>query len=286
MGRQLLKEILRLMIIFCTFFFAATFTQAFGPEGFSMKHYLTEVRHLALSLPHIADFNFQISGGFIRRDLFPFIFQPWFNTLKIFILSLLIAIAASFIMTGWAKRFKRPGRLMKVVVDVMGLLPDIFVMPVVILIVILIYQRTNVLIFDFASTSEKDVVLLPAVLLSIVPFVQFYKILDQAIDEQLTESYVMMARAKGLSSAEVLIKHVMRNIAAVYYINFRQVVWMTLSSLFVMEILFGIFGATSFLYTYRQPEIILTVLILMFIPLYLMFIVIKLLIERMTGVKL
>ncbi|WP_165981101.1 ABC transporter permease subunit [Macrococcus lamae] len=176
-------------------------------------------------------------------------------------------------------------RLFSRIVKILGYLPDIFIMPLVILVVILIYQYSGILILDVASTADKDVILLPALLLSIVPFVQFYKILDQTIEEELDESYVMMARGKGLSETEILVKYVMPNIASVYFINFRQVVWMTLSSLFVMEILFFIFGATSFLYTYHQPEILLTVLVLMFIPLYIMFIGLKFIIERLTGVS-
>ncbi|UTH14136.1 ABC transporter permease subunit [Macrococcus equipercicus] len=284
--KQLIVESLRLLTVLISFIIIATFTQLFTVVGLNVQHYIVSLAHLAGNLIHIYDFHFQIAGGFIERKLFPFIIQPWLNTMKIFILALIIAIVLSFLMIAIAKRVKWLNWLMTRIVRVLGYLPDIFIMPIVILLVILTYKHTGLLVIDVASTVDKDIILLPAVLLSIVPFVQFYKILDQAIEEERSESYVMTAKGKGLSETEILIKHIMPNIASIYYINFRQVVWMTLSSLFVMEILFGIFGATSFLYTYHQPEIILTVLILMFIPLYMMFIGLKFFIERFTGVSL
>lgn len=123
-------------------------------------------------------------------------------------------------------------------------------------------------------------------MLSVIPFVQLYKILDQVITEELDKDYVILARAKGLNDFEILLRHVLSNVWITFYINFKQVVWMTLSSLLIMEVILGYFGATQFLYYYHAPIMLMTILVLMFVPIYLVLFVIQKLVEFRTGVKL
>ncbi|TDM07891.1 hypothetical protein [Macrococcus lamae] len=82
MMRDIFKGMIRLVVVFISFFVVATFTQIFTADGLSFKHYVNGINHLFSNLAHIQDFRFKISGGFIERDLFPFIFQPWLNTVK------------------------------------------------------------------------------------------------------------------------------------------------------------------------------------------------------------
>lgn len=284
---KLFVNVIKIILVVLNFFLLSSFILLFNQNfKFDLSHFFDAFPQFLEQLIHIDKVTFKTPGSYIENPLLSFIIRPWRNSMLILFLSIMLGSILSIFCVVIAKRFKVIDYIMKHIVKILGYLPDIFYIPCVIVFIIFFYQQTGILIMEVASYGEQEAIVFPSIMLSVIPFVQLYKILDQVITEELDKDYVVLARAKGLNDFEILLRHVLSNVWITFYINFKQVVWMTLSSLLIMEVILGYFGATQFLYYYHAPIMLMTILVLMFVPIYLVLFVIQKLVEFRTGVKL
>lgn len=277
----------KIILVLLNFFLLSSFILLFNQNfKFDLSHFFEAFPEFIKQLMHIDTVTFKTPGSYIEHPFLSFIIRPWRNSMLILFLSIMLGTILSILCVVIAKRFKLIDYIMKRFVKILGYLPDIFYIPCVIIFIIFFYQQTGILIMEVASYGEQEAIVFPAIMLSVIPFVQLYKILDQVITEELEKDYVVLARAKGLNDFEILRKHILSNVWITFYINFKQVVWMTLSSLLIMEVILGYFGATQFLYYYHVPIMLMTILVLMFVPIYIALFIIQKLVEFRTGVKL
>ncbi|MCA1054170.1 ABC transporter permease subunit [Rossellomorea aquimaris] len=207
----------------------------------------------------------------IEREVFPILFSAFFSSARIVFLALVMAIVNSLVLLVCyffaGTSFKA---LIKSCSVVISSLPDIFVIAVLQIFVILFFKSTGVLLIDVASTGENQVILFPAVALSILPTFFFLGLLVSFLNEEEHLSYVELARGKGLNKYRILFIHMIRNILISVTYHGKQIVWMMLSNLLILEYLFNVFGVTSFLFSYNSPSIFAITSILLFIPIYLL----------------
>ncbi|WP_421378306.1 ABC transporter permease subunit [Bacillus salacetis] len=220
----------------------------------------------------------------VERDLFPIIFLAFYSSARIVFLALLIAIAASLLLLVLYYTVGRWFRgLIRVFAFLLSSLPDIFVIASMQIFVIWFFKKSGILLMDVASVGEKQVILFPAAVLSILPAFFFLGLLVSFIKEEQNLPYVELARGKGLGKFNLLFTHMIRNILISLTYHSKQIVWMMLSNLLILEYLFNVFGVTSFLFTYNTPSIFAITAILLFIPIYVLLKGLQFLIKRRIG---
>ena len=84
--------------------------------------------------------------------------------------------------------------------------------------------------------------ILPALTLGLVPMAYFARLTRAAVRETMTEDYVRAARAKGLRWRRTLLHHVLRNSLVPVLSSFGPVLGAMVTTLFVVEFVFGIPG--------------------------------------------
>ncbi|NMH68384.1 ABC transporter permease subunit [Bacillus sp. RO3] len=220
----------------------------------------------------------------VERDLFPILFFAFFSSAKIVFLGILLAVTNSLLLlVVYVTVGRRVRQAIKSASFFFSSLPDIFVIAALQFFVVWFFKKTGILLIDVASVGENQVILVPAVTLSILPTFFFLGLMVSFVKEEETSPYVELARSKGLTMYRILFAHMIRNILVSLTFHGKQIVWMMLSNLLILEYLFNVFGVTSFLFTYNTPSIFAVTAILLFIPIYAFLKSLQFIIKRRIG---
>ena len=168
---------------------------------------------------------------------------------------------------------------------VLSIIPDIFYIPFSISLVILFYRYTDILLFNVANSSEDKALIFSILVLSIIPLVSSVTFLSSILDDVSRADYIEFSRAKGLSNVELYFKHILRNLFASYLINFKHIIWITLSSLLLLERIFNMHGLSSFIFDYGSPEVLFVTFILIYVPVSLAIFMSHKVLFTITGVR-
>lgn len=204
-----------------------------------------------------------------ERPLFPIILLALWSSMRILFLAISISLGASLILL---IIYTVSGRIVKnaikSVAAVLESVPDIFVIATLQLFIIWFFKKTGILLGDVASLDPNEIIFLPAVTLSVLPTFFFLGLMISFVKEEEDLPYVELARSKGLTKYRILFIHMIRNILVSLTYHGKQIVWMMLSNLLILEYLYNVFGVTSFLFTYNTPAIFAITSILLFLPIY------------------
>lgn len=204
-----------------------------------------------------------------ERPLFPVILLALWSSMRILFLAIAISLGASIILL---IIYTVSGRIVKngikSIAAVLESVPDIFVIATLQLFIIWFFKRTGILLGDVASLDPNEIIFLPAVTLSVLPTFFFLGLMISFVKEEEDLPYVELARSKGLTKYRILFIHMIRNILVSLTYHGKQIVWMMLSNLLILEYLYNVFGVTSFLFTYNTPAIFAITSILLFLPIY------------------
>jgi peptide/nickel transport system permease protein len=272
-----------LLIIAGIIFISAT-SALFENQTFSVMSYIKQIGEVFSKLlsPHELIYVNPVSD--IERKLFPILLLAFWSSVRIFFLSIVLALTVSIILLifyfSFNKVFKKGIKFLSFFV---GSLPDIFIIVLAQLTVVWFFKQTGILLIDLASVGENQVILLPAITLSVLPAFFFFTNMIQFLGEEEGKPYVELASSKGLTHFTILFIHMMRNVLISLTYHGKQIAWMMISNLLILEYLFNVFGVTSFLFTYNKPSIFAMASILLFLPLYIVMKVLQLVIRRKTG---
>jgi peptide/nickel transport system permease protein len=272
-----------LLIIAGIIFISAT-SALFENQTFSVVSYLKQIGEVfsELLFPHELIYVNPVSD--IERKLFPILLLAFWSSVRILFLSIVFALTVSIILLifyfSFNKIFKKGIKSFSFFV---GSLPDIFIIVLAQLMVVWFFKKTGILLIDLASVGENQVILLPAITLSVLPAIFFFTNMVQFLREEEGKPYVELASSKGLTHFTILFIHMMRNVLISLTYHGKQITWMMISNLLILEYLFNVFGVTSFLFTYNKPSIFAMASILLFLPLYIVMKVLQLVISRKTG---
>ncbi|MEX6053347.1 ABC transporter permease subunit [Mammaliicoccus sciuri] len=122
-------------------------------------------------------------------------------------------------------------------------------------------------------------------MLSIIPLVSSVTFLSSILDDVSRADYIEFSRTKGLSNVELYFKHILRNLFASYLINFKHIIWITLSSLLLLERIFNMHGLSSFIFDYGSPEVLFVTFILIYVPVSLAIFMSHKVLFTITGVR-
>ncbi|WP_088292688.1 ABC transporter permease subunit [Bacillus mycoides] len=245
----------------------------------NFSNYFDSISNVISSLFHPTSITYKISNAGTQspdRDLFPYLLESYTHTLAIMICAFLIAVLLSTTFTILAFYF--PTRIQSLILKtlhVLESLPDLFFVVCVQLFVIWIYKNTNLLVTVPFSTMQEKTYLLPILTLSILPIIFLYKISLLNYKDELQKDYVNVAVAKGLTPLYILFKHVLVNALLSIFYNAKSIFLFMISNMIVLEYLFNSYGLFKFLIMHQTPEIITISILILTIPFYLSFELLK-----------
>ncbi|WP_409250800.1 ABC transporter permease subunit [Bacillus sp. SCS-153A] len=284
MARTLMRNLVEPLLIIAGIILVSAGSGLFKGQKFSLKGYWESLLSVLKDLSSPLNLVYINPISDVERDLFPIILMAFLSSAKIVILALLLALSVSVILLilyysvgSWFRG------LVKTFSIVVSSLPDIFVIAALQICVIWYFKKSGILLIDVASVGVNQVILFPAVTLSILPAFFFLGLMVSFINEEEGLPYVELARGKGLAKYHLLFVHMIRNILISLTYHAKQIVWMMLSNLLILEYLFNVFGVTSFLFTYNTPSIFAITAILLFLPIYSLLKGLQFILKRRIG---
>ncbi|WP_415363450.1 hypothetical protein L1F34_002467 [Mammaliicoccus lentus] len=279
-----MTKLLNIIITIITFLLIACTPSLFENQQFNISKYIRTVKKTSSYIFHPQDITFTNKISNIDRNLFPFFIEPLINSLIILFSSLIIAFIFSFIFTYLLYSNKFIKRYYVKLNTFLSIIPDIFYIPFAISLVVIFYQYTDILLFNIADDYQNKAIVFPILVLSIIPFVNSSTYLNSILDDESNSNYIQFSKSKGLTKKELFYHHILRNLTISYLINFKHIIWITLSSLLLLERIFNIHGLSSFIFDYGDPEVLFVTFILIYIPISLSLLFIEKIITRMTGI--
>ncbi|MGD6802713.1 ABC transporter permease subunit [Rossellomorea aquimaris] len=283
-AKSFVRKLLEPILIILGILLVSAGSGLFLTQRPSLRTYWESLRSVLVDLSHPFQLVYINPISDVERELFPIIITAFISSAKIVFLALFIAIVVSVLLL---VLFYSAGKWFRGVIKstsfLVSSLPDIFVISALQIFVIWFFKQSGILLIDVASVGENQVILFPAVTLSILPAFFFLGLMVSFIGEEENLPYVELARGKGLTKYNLLFVHMIRNILISLTYHAKQIVWMMLSNLLILEYLFNVFGVTSFLFTYNTPSIFAITAILLFIPIYSLLKGLQFVIKRRIG---
>ncbi|MDN4523882.1 ABC transporter permease subunit [Fictibacillus fluitans] len=243
---------------------------AFNGTSFEFSKYTDGLKALLGQLAHPGDLTYSSEAA--RRGLFPDLWEPYLYSMTVLFAALFLALFAAIVLSILISLLpKSLYRGAKSVLFLFESFPDILITVLIQFLIIWIYKKTNVLLFDVVAYGDSQPYTLPILCLSVMPTILSLRILLFHMEEEWEEPYIENARSKGLSRLYILIHHIMPNTLIHFFHQSKMILWFMLSNLLVIEILFNIRGITNFVYQHGDPSIFTVASLLVFLPMYAFF---------------
>jgi|GEM_PF-5728667 len=121
-------------------------------------------------------------------------------------------------------------------------IPDLLIIFLFQFFVITLYKSTGLKFLQLYGLFGHKPYFVPIMTVSFLPFFLLLQFLIKIIDEEQYQQYVLYAKAKGMDRIRILLVHIMRNIFPLLILQLRTIVWILLSNIYLVEILFKISG--------------------------------------------
>lgn len=192
---------------------------------------------------------FEYTAGRMERDFFGDL-PDYFPTSFVYAtcgtaIGLLLGCAVGFYTALVGRR-----RVFDVLTFVGGI-PDFLFIVLIQLGVIGITQLTGVRIARVGSSGvTRQAILLPIIALSLYPTVAAMRVVRDRVDQIRTREYLVGARARGLSRATIVWRHVFAGVYPILQVETIRIFALTVGGLFIAERLFNLTGLTRWLFNY------------------------------------
>ncbi|MDP7981176.1 ABC transporter permease subunit [Bacillus sp. WLY-B-L8] len=219
----------------------------------------------------LLDFS-HLTYGKGLRPIFPQILEFYWQSLGLFMLALVISVLCAFCFTYLIIRFfYEKVKRMKFVLVILESIPDLFIIMCFQIVVLWLFQKTDIMVFNIATTWQEKSILMPVVCLSIPPTIMLTRIFLLQVEAELQKDYIAYARAKGLNFYHIFRHHVLRNVLFSMFHYSKTIVWFMFSNLLMVEYLFNVLGIVSFVLKYPFPEVFVVTLLLLYIPFFIIY---------------
>lgn len=253
----------------------------YSDVGFKPWNYFHHMYMTFLDLFHLTGQTYFVLGH--QERVFPTFFNDYLYSMIIFCGALLLGVIFSGILS--LIIILLPLRLknfIKIFFKLMQSVPDIFHILVIQGLVILFIQTTGWKVFKVYGGYNDPIYALPMLCLALLPTIFITFFLLGLLEDQENELYVELAKTKGIRKSMIYIKHIYRNVLGSLFIHFKSIFWFTLSSLLMIEVIFGINGFLFFIYRYapETPKLMTFALLMIFIPFFILFTLIQAFLEK------
>ena len=213
--------------------------------------------------------------------------EYYFYSLTIFISAFCMSIIMGLLITYLTILLPQKVKgLISRVVSFLESLPDLFIIMVIQFSVIYYFTKTGTLLFPVAGSSHNNTYFLPIIALALIPSFMIFRINLYLANEEWNKPYVELARSKGINKTHIYFSHVLRNMAPSIFSHSKSIVLYLLSSMLIFEKLFNISGIFTYIISYPNPSIIAFTLIMFFLPIFILYALITIIIEKNTGQRL
>ncbi|MFF2755766.1 ABC transporter permease subunit [Psychrobacillus sp. NPDC058041] len=197
---------------------------------------------------------------------------PYLYSMSVLILSILLSFITALLLALITMLSNR--KIKKIVLQITKILesfPDFSYVFLIQMVVVQVYLATGYRILSFYSLGGNLVYVAPIVCLSVIPTLLFSKLFLLLYNEELNQPYVELAKSKGLNKVEILIKHCSSNVLKSAFFQSKSIIWLTLSSLVIIEYLFGMEGILYYLRADFSPTGITFILFSVFTPFFIFY---------------
>lgn len=215
---------------------------------------------------------FQKAQILAEYPLFETLWDAFVYSMQIFLGALILGFAVAFLLA-LATNFlpKSLSVLLKKSLDLLEVIPDVVIAVSLQALSIYVYKSYGLDLFRVAGYMDTKVFFAPIVTLSIIPMISLFKVLLFHIEEEFIKDYVLFLRSKGIKKLTILLRHMLRNVLITTFQHTKVIIWVTLSSQFIIEYLFNIKGITYSIIDGFTPITIAVSLALIFTPFFFLF---------------
>ncbi|WP_064092789.1 ABC transporter permease subunit [Rossellomorea aquimaris] len=243
-----------------------------GYRELRLKEYWNSINEIFYAIFHPGELTYITIGGQKERDLFPYLWEPILYSLTVLFSAFLLACFLGILLTILTMLFSPRNRnKIKFIFYLFESLPDILIILVSQLAVIYVYKQTGVLFFDIASVDTERAFVMPVLVLAVLPTIQLFRLSILSFENEERKDYVTLAQSIGLGKLFILTVHILRNAIISVFFQSKKTVWLMLSNLYVLELLFNMAGITRFLMSTLQPKMFTIAILSIFIPLFIFY---------------
>ncbi|KGP70893.1 hypothetical protein [Pontibacillus yanchengensis] len=206
------------------------------------------------------------------KPLIPFMSEGYIYSMTVLLSALVIAVIVGFTFAFATMLLPKViQESIKKWLNFIQAFPDVIFIFLLQMFVVWAYQTFDFLIFEFVYLGEDKIYFAPILTLSILPTVLFYKVCLLLLEEEWSKDYVGLAKSKGIRNLFILSRHCIQNIGVSLFYQSKSIVWMSLSSLMIIEYLFNFFGIFRIVTMDPRPFIIFMALSLIFTPFFFLY---------------
>ncbi|MYL73113.1 ABC transporter permease subunit [Halobacillus litoralis] len=242
--------------------------------NWNLTLYFQSVAHVIKQILTPSEWVFQhrLNYQYLEKPLFSYISDNYLYSMTILFYALAIAIVVGLVLA--ISTFGLPRKISRsihTVLNSLEALPDILFIFLLQMFVVWFFKSFDLLLFRFVYLGEEKIYLSPILSLCILPTVLFYRTCLLLLEEEWRKDYVTLAKSKGLGNTTILVKHCLSNIKRNLIIQSKPILWLTLSSLLVIEYLHNFYGIVRLIFFDTRPFIMAVSLILIFTPFYFIY---------------
>lgn len=127
-------------------------------------------------------------------------------------------------------------------------IPDLLIIFTIQLLLFTLYQKFHIRVVTMYGLAGNDPLVFPMIINSLLPSLFFAQYLIKVMEEEFEKHYILLGRAKGLSTMQLLLNHLTRNIVPVVAIHFKTILFMVFTNLVLVEHMFVLDGYVQELY--------------------------------------
>ncbi|MDM5318321.1 ABC transporter permease subunit [Fictibacillus sp. b24] len=199
-----------------------------------------------------------------------------------FFIALLVALVFALIIFMLPSRLKDKIRVFSFVFES---IPDVLIAIGIQFFIIWFFKKTNILLFQIVTLYDQKTYAIPIFCLTVLPTLLILRILLFNMEEELKKQYIDTAKSKGIGGFRILWRHVLPNTLLSVFHQSRNILWFMLSNLLMVEYLFNIYGITTLVREMGNPAIFTISMLLLFIPMFLFFTVLRMITYKWVGEK-
>ncbi len=248
-------------------------TSATDVGFFSAEVYIKGFKSFFDKLFHFDQWTYMYRGA--EEPIIQFLWDPYLYSIKLMIGSMIVGVLVGLILA--MITLFLPRKAVQPIINGLSLfetIPDLILALFFQIAVVWFYGQTGVQIAEF-TTIDGEIYLLPIIVLATLPVFTFYRVILLLMGEENRLDYVEFAKSKGLQHYWIVFRHMLPNIVKSIFYQSKLVLWVMLSSLFIVEYIFAINGITSYMLDSSQSFIIFISLSMLFTPFYLFYEVIE-----------
>ena len=239
------------------------------------KEYIETLQFHVKSLWHFRDLTVDYYIGGLSCGLeivFPQLCRNTRDNSEILLLALAAAILVALIGTFITMLFSDKIRSrVKLVFYFLESFPDILIILLAQLSIVIIFQKTGVLVSKIAVLGDAKIYWLPVLCLMILPMIQLYRLSMLTFEAEERQMYVELAKSLGFSKVFILFLHILRNAIISVFFQSKKTMWFMLSNLFILELMFNIPGIMYYMFQNMSGILFLVTVLSFFLPVFLLY---------------